>query len=320
MEVLVIGGTKFVGRALTNALIAKGHRVTHFNRGQSGAGVFPDVETVHGDRRTDLGRLPDRTWDAVVDTCGYRASDLEASTNHLKDRVGRYLYISTISVYSDDNPALVSETDKLMDPVFEDAEITGETYGPMKVATEVVVERVLGSQATIVRPGVIVGPHDHTWRFTYWPHRFRQGGDVLVADIPDKLVTSIDVRDLADFQVKLLEDGTTGTYNADNGGLTYGQLIEAASADTTGTPVPVTHEFLDKHEVKDWTDLPIVLRKKFPLAKTEAAQAAGLSIRPLAETVRDLMAWVDTTEVPENRPGLTLDREKELLAAWRAQV
>jgi len=320
MDVLVIGGTKFVGRALTDALLAKGHRVTHFNRGQSGPGVFPQVETFNGDRKTDLGNLPDRTWDAVVDTCGYRASDLRASAGYLKDRVGHYLYISTISVYSDDNPPFVKETDNLSDPIFTDEEITGETYGPMKVATEVVVNEVLGDKATIVRPGVIVGPHDHTWRFTYWPHRFRQGGDVLVPDMPGKRVTSVDVRDLADFQVRLLEEKTPGVFNVDNSGLTFGDLIAAASEGTDGHPVPVSDTFLTEHNVQDWTDLPIVLRKKFSLADTSAAQAAGLRTRPLAETVRDLMAWVAESGVPEQRPGLTLDREKELLAAWRAQA
>jgi 2'-hydroxyisoflavone reductase len=320
MDVLVIGGTKFVGRALTEALLAKGHRVTHFNRGKTGPGAFPDVETIIGDRKTDLGNLPNRGWDAVVDTCGYRASDLRASAGYLKDRVNHYLYISTISVYADDNPPFAKETDKLLDPIFTDEEITSETYGAMKVATEVVANEVLGDKVTIVRPGVIVGPHDHTWRFTYWPHRFRQGGEVLVPDMPDKRVTSVDVRDLADFQVKLLEETKQGVYNVDNADLTFGQLIEAASEGTDGHAVPVSDAFLTEHDVQDWTDLPIVLRKKFSLADTSAAQTAGLRTRPLAETVRDLMAWVAESGVPEQRPGLTPEREKELLAAWRAQA
>ncbi|MBX3112008.1 MAG: NAD-dependent epimerase/dehydratase family protein [Fimbriimonadaceae bacterium] len=320
MDVLVIGGTKFVGRALTDALLARGHRVTHFNRGQSGPDVFPQVETVLGDRKTDLHRLPDRTWDAVVDTCGYRAVDLQTSTSFLGSRVGRYLYVSTISVYSDDNPPFVVETDRLSGPDFGDGEITSETYGPMKVATEVVLREALGDLATIVRPGVIIGPHDHTWRFTYWPHRFREGGDVLVPDAAEKRVTSVDVRDLADFQVNLLEQSVTGVFNVDNADLTFGALVEAASAGTGGRPVHVSDAFLTENNVQDWTELPIYLRKKFPLADTSAARAAGLRTRPLAETVRDLMAWVDESGVPDSRPGLAPEREKELLAQWRARA
>ncbi len=320
MEVLVIGGTKFVGRALTESLLRRGHRVTHFNRGKTAPSLFPSVETVAGDRATEITNLPDRNWDAVVDTCGYQPGVVGTSARHLRDKVGRYLFVSSVSVYSDDNPPLVGEDGAVSTPEFRDLDTDATTYGPMKVAAEQVVRDTYGDRATVVRPGIIIGPHDHTWRFTYWPHRFRQGGDVLVPDLGSKRITSVDVRDFAEFQVQLLEDDRTGTFNVDNDGLTFGDLVRACSAGTDARQVLVDDAFLAEQGVEGWTDLPVVLRGKHTLGDTAAAQSMGLENRPLSETVQDLMAWVEESGVPDQRPGLTLERESEVLAAWRARA
>ncbi|MEW6402172.1 MAG: NAD-dependent epimerase/dehydratase family protein, partial [Chloroflexota bacterium] len=206
MKILIIGGTRFLGRHLVNSARARGHEVTLFNRGQTNPDLFRRVEKIWGDREKDLDQLKGRNWDAVIDTCGYVPRVVRMSAEALKESVENYVFISSLSIYPDFRKRGLNETDpvaKLQDESVE--EVTGETYGPLKALCERVVQDVFGIDSLVIRPGLIVGPHDPTDRFTYWPVRVARGGDVLAPDGPDAFTQFIDARDLADFIVELLQ-------------------------------------------------------------------------------------------------------------------
>lgn len=320
MKVLVIGGTKFVGRATTEALLLGGHEVTHFNRGVSGPGVFPDVETVLGDRFEDLGRLGDRTWDAVIDTCGYVPRALEASCDALGTKVGRYLFVSTMSVYPNGEPKR-KEDSELLPAVTDTEEVTAETYGGLKVACEEVVRRRLGGSATVVRPGLIVGPHDHTERFTYWPVRFADGGEVLVPDCPDRDITALDVRDLAAFMVGLLERDWAGTVNADRASTTWGDLVRGGQSSWEFDPVWVDETFIIEGGIGYWSGLPVFIPEDFSLGDLTLAESLGLRSRGIEETLRDTLA--DARSKGLKRPlkaGPGAATEQELIRKWKESI
>ncbi|MGZ5063824.1 MAG: NAD-dependent epimerase/dehydratase family protein, partial [Usitatibacter sp.] len=211
MRILILGGTVFLGRALTDAALARGHRVTHFNRGRSSA---PDarVETVTGDRTQSLEALAGREWDAVVDTSGYLPQVVGKSARALRDATRRYVFVSSISVYAGPGFAEDAAVQPPPDPL-PDA-MTMEAYGALKAACEGVVRESFGDRATLVRPGLIVGPHDPTDRFTWWPARVARGGRVAAPGRPSRTVQFIDVRDLARWMVELVQRGAAGTFNA----------------------------------------------------------------------------------------------------------
>ncbi len=327
MNILVIGGTRFVGRHFVTAALASGHVITLFNRGQSDDSLFPEVEHLHGDRDGDLGALAGRRWDAVVDTCGYVPRVVRQSAELLKDSVDRYLFISTISVY--DNPAEPGADENAPLQTLEDEtveEITGETYGGLKVLCEQVVQQLYGKseadRALIVRPGMIVGPNDPTDRYTYWDVRLGQGGDVLVPGAADRPVQMIDVRDLGAWLVHLLENDVSGTFNATGPErpLTWAQWQDAMRSASAGaaTLTWVTDEFLQQHEVTG-ADLPFWVPAEYAnlfAVSVERAVAAGLTFRPAVETARDTLAWKGSDEL---KVGLKPEREAELLKAWHAQ-
>src|SRR6185503_2173656 len=231
MRILIIGGTRFLGRHLVEAALGRRHEVTLFNRGKSNPDLFPDLETILGDREHDVNKLQGRIWDAVIDVAGYLPRIVRLSAEVLEPNVRRYVFISTISVYENFRKAGIDEAypvGKLEDETVE--EITGETYGPLKVLCERAVHDIYGERALIIRPGLIVGPHDPTDRFTYWPVRVARGGDVLAPQKPEALTQIIDVRDLSDFIIKLIEDSTWGVYNATGPDyeLTMGRLLEVS--------------------------------------------------------------------------------------------
>ncbi len=215
MDLLILGGTGFLGRHLVERALAYGHRVTLFNRGLSGPDLFPEVETIRGDREGNLSALRGRRWDAVIDTCGYVPRVVRASAALLAGAVDHYTFVSSISVYSDaiepgaDEGAPVKE---LADPTVE--EVTGETYGGLKALCERAAEEEMPGKVLNIRPGLISGPHDPTDRFTYWPRRISAGGEVLAPDRLERRVQFIDVRDLAVWIVKMSAERRTGTYNA----------------------------------------------------------------------------------------------------------
>lgn len=330
MRLLLLGGTAFLGRHIVEYALGRGHEVTLFNRGRRNPDLFPDVEQLRGDRDGGLAALAGRRWDAAIDTSGYVPRLVRASAELLADQVDRYIFISTISVFADYSRVGMAEDGPigtLADPSVE--EITGETYGPLKALCERAVEAALPGRALIIRPGLIVGPHDQSDRFTYWPARVARGGEVLVPRSLDRTVQIIDARDLAGWTVRLAEAGATGVYNATGPERppTMGDLFATcrAVAGSQATPVVVAEEFLLERNVGPWIEVPLWMPDRPDMAGFFAidcrkAFAAGLTFRPLAETVRDTLAW-DRTRPPDapRRAGLAPEREAELLREWQAR-
>ncbi len=329
MRILILGGTVFLGRALVEAALERGHTLTLFNRGQSNPNLFPNVESLRGDRASDLSALQGRRWDAVIDTCGFVPRIVCQSAELLAHAVEHYTFISTLSVYADPSKVGLDESapvGKLADETTE--QVTGETYGPLKALCEQVIEQTLPGRALIIRPGLIVGPHDPTDRFTYWPHRVARGGEVLAPGRPDRPIQFIDVRDLAGWTLRMVEAGKTGVYNADGkaGAVTMEQLLETcrsvSGSDATFTWV--SEEFLAAHQVGEWMEMPLWIPESDPANAgffafdCRKAIAAGLGLRPLSETVRAALEW-DATRRSDHewRAGLTRQREAELLQAWK---
>jgi 2'-hydroxyisoflavone reductase len=324
MKILIIGGTRFLGRHLVESARVRGHEVTLFNRGKTNPALFPQVETILGDREHDLDKLSGRAWDSLIDVAGYVPRVVRLSASKLEGSVGRYVFISSISVYASFSKAGINESDpvgKIEDESFE--EITGESYGPLKALCEKAVQDIYAERALIVRPGLIVGPNDPTDRFTYWPVRVARGGDVLAPEKPDVPVQIIEVRDLADFIIKLIEENASGIYNATGPDyeLTLGALLEAcrevSGSDANFKWAPV--EFLNQNNVAPWSDMPVWVpdtEEDAGFARTDISKAinAGLTFRPLEETVRDTIGWENTRSVEhEWKAGLKAEREQELL-------
>ncbi len=327
MKLLILGGTVFVGRHLVEAALSHGHEVTLFNRGQHNAELYPEVERLRGDRDGDLAPLQGRRWDAVVDTCGYTPRVVRASAALLSDAVDHYTFISTISVYRDFSlPGLKEDAPvgTIEDETTE--EVDGRTYGPLKALCERAVEEVLPGRVLTVRPGLIVGPHDPTDRFTYWPHRVARGGDVLAPRPPEHPVQFIDARDLAAWTLRMVEEKRTGVYNATGPDytLTLGETLDtckSASGDDARF-VWADESFLLEQGVEPWMGLPLWIPQGDMSGLQEVdcrrAIAAGLTFRPLADTVLDTLAWDATrpTDI-ERKAGLHPEREAELLRIWR---
>ena len=326
MRVLVLGGTVFLGRHIVEALLARGHEVTLFHRGQRGADLFPEAERVLGDRITDLERLPaGATWDAVVDTCGYLPGVVATSAAALRERANRYLFVSSVSVYDTAQPAIDESSARLELPADAARDVFDWThYGPLKVLCEREATAAFGTDRTLlVRPGLIVGPHDPSDRFTYWPVRFARGGDVLVPDDLDARAQWIDVRDLAEFVVHALARNLAGAVNTVGPAApaTLRALLDACAA--SGAParvVPVDVAALKAHGVEGWSDLPVWVPSGEGvdgIMRVDPAHgiALGLRHRPLAETIADTLRWAqhERGEAPF-KAGLTPEREAELLA------
>ena len=231
MRILFLGGTSFVGRHTVEAALERGHEVAFLHRGHTGADLHPAAERIVADRKADLGALAGRTFDAVIDTSGYFPADVERSTAALRESAGRYLFVSTRSVYADTSTPGLTETAALAElpPAEPTDAITGENYGPLKALCEVVVRQAFGDRSIILRPGLIVGPYDPTGRFAYWPARVAEGGDVLCPAPAEQPVQVIDARDLAAFALDLVEGGGSDTFDVvcQGGTLTFEAVIEA---------------------------------------------------------------------------------------------
>jgi 2'-hydroxyisoflavone reductase len=326
MRILILGGTRFVGRHLVTAAVARGHVVTLFHRGQTNPGLHDGVERVLGDRDGGLDVLAGRTFDAVVDVSGYFPRVVGASARTFADSVQRYLFVSTISVYAEpmargaNEDAAVATTDK-------PDEETLASYGALKALCESVVRGVYGSRATIVRPGLVVGPNDYTGRFPYWPRRLARGGEVLAPGDPAAPIQMIDARDMAAFMVDLLERDVAGTFHATGPAepLTLGSALarigHAVESDAQLTWV--SEEFLIEQGVEPWMGMPLWVPEKtqpFLTLDNARAVAAGLRFRPLEDTARDTLAWERATPASELPADGTLapEREEKLLATWKA--
>ena len=320
MKLLLLGGPRFLGRAIVDGALERGHELTFFNRGTTNPELYPEIERIVGDRKEGLDPLAGREWDAVVDTCGYLPRDVRASAEALVG-CGLYCFVSSISVYADfsaptDEDSPVAELSDLPDD-----EVTNENYGALKALCESAVRDVFAERALVVRPGLIVGPHDPTGRFTYWPHRVARGGEVLAPGPPERPTQVIDVRDLAEWTVSLCEAQESGTYNATHPGFALSELLETCHAVTSSDARPtwVTDEFLLEQGVGEWMELPLWLADPALAAadRVEVRRAvdAGLAFRPLEETVRATLAHAHTVA----GVGLTEERENELLAAWHGR-
>jgi 2'-hydroxyisoflavone reductase len=324
MDLLILGGTRFLGRYLVEAAQEDGHRVTLFNRGLSGPDLFPEVETIKGDREGYLSALRGRRWDAVIDTCGYVPRVVRASAGLLADAVDHYTFVSSISVYSDVIGAGADESapvEELEDPTVE--EVTGETYGGLKALCERAAEEEMPGRVLSVRPGLISGPHDPTDRFTYWPRRVADGGEVLAPDRPELQVQFIDVRDLAAWMVRMSAEQQTGTYNATGPDyeLRMGKLLEECEAVSDGEAqiIWVSEEFLEESGVEPFTEMPLWVPREYAgmqAVDCGRAIAAGLTFRPVSQTVRDVLEWDSTRVEADLAAGLRPERERELLSAW----
>ncbi len=331
MNILVIGGTRFVGRHIVGAALTRGHRVTVFHRGTTPLEDMPEVAHILGDREIDLSALGAGAWDAVIDTNGYVPKHARAACTTLA-HVPHYTFISTISVFADHATPNADETYPLatlpadaVAAVDSAKQITGENYGALKALSEAEVTAAFADRALIVRPGLVVGPFDYTDRFTYWVRRVGRGGDVLVPDTLSQRWQFIDGRDLALFVITMVERRAAGIYNATgptaNTRVTAGEVLETI-ARVSGAPVnfvTVDAVFVEKHALGAWEKLPFLL----PLGAAEyagfsevdcsRAVAAGLHFRPLAETLHDTLAW-DTARGGDLKTGLSDADHAALLA------
>ncbi len=323
MKLLILGGTVFLGRHIVEAALAGGHEVTLFNRGQHNPDFFPEVEKLRGDRNGDMAALQGRQWDAAIDTSGFVPRVVRASAEALANAVKHYTFISSISVYADFTKRGIDESSpvvKLADESVE--EVTGETYGGLKALCEQAATEVLPGKVLIVRPGLIVGPDDQSDRFTYWPHRVARGGEMLAPGMPDHQEQFIDVRDLAQWIVRMVEAGKTGIYNATGPDyvLSTQQLLEECKA-VTGSDAQFTWvdetflaPILEEVSLQPWVPEAYMGMRAVNCSK---AFAERLTFRALSETVRDTLAWKAASSTAETfRAGLKAEQEQDLLRAW----
>lgn len=340
MKILILGGTAFLGRHLVDAALARGHEVTLFNRGVHAPELFPNVERLKGDRKGDLEALRGRSWDVVFDTSGYVPSDVEKSARLLADNVEHYTFISSQSVYPsfekpgiDERHPVQTLTDEQVraaeqvvpegTPVAVNYE---EMYGGLKALCERAADEAMQGRALNVRAGLIVGPHDYADRFTYWVRRVSQGGEVLAPGKPDSPVQIIDARDLAEWIVRMAESRRTGTFNATGPDykLKMETLLETCKRvmGSDARFVWVDSKFLKDAGAGEWQEVPLWFADEHILANfmsldISRALEAGLTFRPLAETVRDTHFWdVARTQDEELKAGLRPEREREILQAW----
>jgi 2'-hydroxyisoflavone reductase len=336
MRILILGGTSFIGPHQVKYALERGHEVSIFNRGRTEPPFFHDlferVEKLRGDRNDDLAALETGEWDAVLDNSASVPRWVRQSAGLLSERAGHYLFVSSISAYGD--PSTVGLDEDSPVATIEDEtieEITGESYGPLKALSEQEAMKAFPGRATVVRPGLIVGPGDPTDRWTYWPVRVDRGGEVMAPGTPDDPVQVIDARDLSEFMIRLVEQGHAGTYNATGPATRMGmgpmltETREALGADATFTWVDA--EFLQEHEVQPWLHMPAWVPPEGEgggLLQVSIARALekGLTFRPLGETATDTVAWWNTLDEERqgrSRFGLPAEREVEVLAAWHAR-
>ncbi|PCJ50333.1 MAG: epimerase [Gammaproteobacteria bacterium] len=333
LKILFLGGTGFLGPHTVSHAIARGHEVTLFNRGRSKEGLFPELETIIGDRDpkigTGLDNLNGRHWDCVIDTSGYVPRIVDASTKQLQNQCDQYLFISSISVYKDFNKIGLNEESSvvtLKDKTVES--INGETYGPLKAYSEQAAEVNFNNKTTIIRPGLIVGPRDRTDRYTYWPVRVAKGGEVLSPGDGKDFVQYIDVRDLGAFIIHCLEQKTMGIFNATSAMNTETSLDmlnfckQASGSNASFTWVDA--DFLEEKNVTPWSNMPVWIPRQSEMAglsqvSVNKAERQGLVIRSRTETVQDTLTWfggLSEARRKSLRAGISKQKEAEILTAW----
>ena len=326
MDVLIIGGKKFLGRALVDALKQNNHNITLFNRGKTNPELFPEIEVIVGDRDGEIENLGDRKWDVVIDTCGYVPRVVNQSVSHLQDNVNQYVFISSISVYQESKILNRDEDAKVIqleDKETEDIMGHPDNYGGLKFLCEEAVRSKFDNNL-IIRAGLIVGPFDPTNRFTYWPVRIRKGGDVLIPSDNEYPVQIIDVRDLSEFIVKQIESKVNGTFNL-TGPKDPHKLIDIfnkASDVGNSSPnfVPIENEILLRKEVTPWMELPLWIPSEagrgLMYVSNQKALDKGLTFRSLDQTMKDTLSWYDEIDGDDQEwnAGLASTKEKTILS------
>jgi 2'-hydroxyisoflavone reductase len=311
---LVLGGTAFVGRAVVQEALRRGHRVTMFNRGVTNPALFPGVERLHGDRYSDVSALADRDWDAVIDIAAYHPEAVERSVGMLRDHVDRYVFVSTLSVYaSHDTTDAQREDGAVLQP--DQAVDEGTQYGARKAACESLLADALGDRATVARAGLIVGPHDRTNRFVYWPRRMAAGGRVLAPGRPDDPLQFIDVRDLAQWLVGAASTERPGTFNVTGEPVPFAGLLDACRVPGVDAEmVWCSTERLLGAGLDPWMGVPLWIGaggwEAANRTDVSRAVAAGLSTRPLVDTISAAVAHA----ADDGQPTLSPERERNLLA------
>jgi 2'-hydroxyisoflavone reductase len=340
MQILILGGTGFTGPFQVRYALSRGHKVTVFNRGKTHPGELPkEAEQLIGDRNGQLDALKGRQWDVVIDVPTSLPVWVRDAAQILKGNVDRYVFISTISVYSDYSKPRMDETGPLAkytgaDPMKETQQTfranVGGLYGPLKALSEAEAEKWFPGKALIIRPGLIVGPGDESDRFTYWPARLARGGEVLAPGTASDPVQFIDARDLAEWIIRMVEQGTVGTFNATGPKalMTMGAMLEGigkgVKSDAKLTWADA--DFLAAQKVRPWADMPVWIPPRgeevgFSRISIKRALDKGLTFRPLPDTAKATLDWF-RSQTPERqaklRAGLSPEREKEVLAAWHA--
>ena len=335
MKLLILGGTRFLGRHVAAAALARDHAVTLFNRGNHATPQFA-VETIHGDRFTDLAKLNGRRWDVVVDTCGHLPRAVKAAAEALSDSVDRYIFISSQNAYASVSVPGIDETFPLATLTSEQLDQAnaidttgqpsyGALYGGLKALSEQAAQEVMPDRVLVIRPGLIVGPADYSDRFTYWVVRVARGGEVLAPGHPDRFIQFIDVRDLAEWIVTMAEQKASGAYNAHGvpGQITMQDLLEQCKlmSDSDASFTWASEDFLLQENIAAWSEMPLWLPeaaaphlKGFMFISPEKAIAAGLRFRSLSDTVRDTLTWYQASCLNEElKAGIDRDKEQLLL-------
>jgi len=329
LKILILGGTSFLGPHLVQELQQKGHEVTLFNRGNQSSD-FSNVEQLRGDRDGNLEALKGRNWDAIIDTSGHLPRIVRDSSKLLANSTKHYTFISTIGVYQDFHKQNIDESypvAKLDDEKNE--EITEKTYGALKAACEEVIQNYFPNNCLIIRSGLIVGPLDPTDRFSYWPIRIGEGGEILAPGSPTQLLQFIDVRDLAKWIVAMVEQQAIGTYNVTGPStpLNFEQLLQSCQriSNKNASITWVSEDFLINHQVQDWVELPLWLSYKrhmpgFLNVNINKALQAGLTFRPLHETLSAIIAWDKSRGSKKGQIGLNPEKEKSLLNLCKQNI
>ncbi|MDQ6787022.1 MAG: NAD-dependent epimerase/dehydratase family protein [Acidobacteriota bacterium] len=342
MKILIIGGTKFLGRHLVAAAQAREFEVTLFHRGNHSSEGIENVEEIFGDRNDDLDKLKNRNWDACVDTCGYLPQTVKASAQALKDLVNQYVFISSISANADFTDADYDETLPLAtlneeqsikaNKINPRGEITAvaleDMYGALKALCEREAQKVFGDKTLIVRSGLIVGAFDTTDRFTYWVMRVAGGDEVLAPGKPNRFVQFIDARDLAEWIIKMIEDGQSGIYNATGKPfeITMEKMLEEIKiiSQSDAKFTWVDEDFLKRETVAEWSEMPLYLAESvkeaqgFLSANIDKALQTGLKFRSLSDTIKDTLDWRKMSG-GDMKAGIDFNREQELLRKWHEQ-
>ncbi len=326
LNILILGGTGFIGPHQVRYAMYRGHQVSIFNRGLTAPGLFPGVETLIGDRDGQIDALRGRTWDAVIDNSGYVPRHVRDTANLLRDSVGRYLFTSTGSVYSFDQDE-ITEDGELLPIEDPDSEDTDRYYGPLKILCENAVTDAFGERGTVFRLHVVAGPGDASDRFTYWPVRIDRGGEIVAPGSPDTPVQYIDVRDLAEFMILALERDIGGTFNTAGPALDPTSMAEFLYGVRAVTSAQLSFNWVDESFLMErearyplWyppSDGPM---RGISRVRSHKAVAAGLKFRPLAVTARDTLDWFNAQpEARRNQLQLNLDRDRQILEEWNAR-